>query len=89
MPDTQTTNAVTVWAPSENVGLSQTLLGLEESMERAARENLAQVLATQGTAEQDFSDLEMQAMVETEKLRLANGIVAEFIEGKRSLLPPL
>jgi hypothetical protein len=70
----QETTALTQFQPSENVGLSRTLMGLEASMEQAARQNLEHVLETQGTNLQAFTDLEIEAMVATEKLRLVNGL---------------
>lgn len=74
MLNIDTNNALATIAPSENRALSNTLLRLEESMEAAARQNLEEVLRTQGTNLQAFTDLEIMAMVETEKLRLVNGM---------------
>ena len=53
-------------------------------MRTRCRQNLEEVLATQGTNHQAFTDLEMMAMVETEKLRLVNGmdLAAVMIRGK-------
>jgi hypothetical protein len=76
MPETslQATHAITTFQPSENLALSRTLMGLETGLEAAARQNLDHVLGTQGTNLQAFTDLEIQAMVLTEELRLVNGI---------------
>ena len=84
MPNNDTTNALATFQPSENRGLSNTLLGLEGQLEAAARQNLEQVLSTQGTNLQAFTDLEIMAMVETEKLRLVNGmdLATVLIRGK-------
>jgi hypothetical protein len=49
-------------------------MNLESSLASAARQNLEHVLVTQGTNLQAFTDLEIQAMVVTEELRLVNGI---------------
>jgi hypothetical protein len=49
-------------------------MNLENSLQAAARQNLEHVLETQGTNLQAFTDLEIQAMVVTEQLRLVNGI---------------
>jgi hypothetical protein len=83
MPTTDTTTLATI-QPSENRGLSSTLLGLETQLENAARQNLEEVLRTRGTTLQAFTDLEMMALVETEKLRLVNGmdLATVMIRGK-------
>ena len=59
---------------SENVGLSRTLLGLEASMERAARENLNAALSQAGTSLDSYTGTEPLAIIATEKLRLVNGL---------------
>ncbi len=85
MPNVDTNNnAIVTFQPSENRGLSTTLLGLESQLENAARQNLDEVLRTQGTELQAFTDLEIMAMVETEKLRLVNGmdLATVMIRGK-------
>jgi hypothetical protein len=83
MPNDNTTTNLAL-RPSDNTGLSTTLMSMEHALERAARQNLEQVLATQGTSLQAFTDLEMQAMIMTEELRLTNGIdlAAIMLRGK-------
>lgn len=69
---------------SENAALSNTLLRLEDSLDRAARENLNSVLSQNGQNLDAFTGTEVLAMVATEKLRLVNGmdLAAIMIRGK-------
>jgi hypothetical protein len=77
--DTQLTVRV-----SENTGLSNTLMDLENAMERAARENLNAVLSGAGTDLAQYTELEQMAMVVGEKLRLVDGLdlAAIMLRGK-------
>lgn len=69
---------------SENAGLSSTLLNLETSLERAARENLNAALSQAGTNLDAYTGTEQLAMVTTEMLRGVNGmdLAAIFLRGK-------
>lgn len=59
---------------SENQTLSTQLLSLEETMEAAARQNLESSLAEVGQSLSQYTATEQLAMVQTEKLRLVNGL---------------
>jgi hypothetical protein len=68
------TVAITQFQPSENTGLARTLWSLEENMKAAARQNVMAAISAPGSNPEAFSDLQIEAMVQTEALRLVNGM---------------
>lgn len=79
-----TNTAITNYQPSENAALSRTLWNLEEQLGNAARQNVMTALNSPGSSAEAFSDLQIEAMVRTEQLRLVNGmdLAAILLRGK-------
>lgn len=80
----QEEHAITQYQPSENVGLSRVLWSLEDQLGSAARQNVMNALEADGSVEGAFTDLQVEAMVQTEKLRLVDGmdLAAILLRGK-------
>lgn len=79
-----TATAITNYQPSENAALSRTLWSLEDQLGNAARQNVLSAINAEGSSPDAFTDLQVEAMVQTEKLRLVNGmdLAAILLRGK-------